>query len=111
MAQHIRKNDLVMVTAGDARGRSAKVLKVIPKRGKVVVQGVNVVRRHVKPNPKYPQGGVVEKELPIDLSNVQPVVDGKATRVRFQTKADGSKVRLAVKSGAVVGSALRKANA
>ncbi len=109
MAQHIRKNDLVMVTAGDARGRSAKVLRVMPKQGKVVVQGVNVVRRHVKPNPKYPQGGVVEKELPIDLSNVQPVVDGKATRVRFATKSDGSKVRTAARGGAVIGQELRKA--
>ncbi len=109
MAQHIRKNDLVMVTAGDASGRSAKVLRVMPKQGKVVVQGVNVVRRHVKPNPKYPQGGVVEKELPIDLSNVQPVVDGKATRVRFQTKSDGSKVRTAARGGTVIGAELRKA--
>ncbi|NJL32140.1 MAG: 50S ribosomal protein L24 [Phycisphaerales bacterium] len=97
-----------MVTAGDARGRSAKVLKVMPKQGKVLVQGVNVVRRHVKPNPKYPQGGVVEKELPIAIANVQPVVDGKATRVRFATKPDGSKVRLAVKGGSELGQPLRK---
>ena len=107
MAQHIRKGDLVVVTTGNERGRTAKVLRVIPKHGRVVVEGVNVVRRHVKPNQRQPQGGVIEKELPIAIANVSPVSEGKPTRVRFQVK-NGSKVRVAARGGAVLAGELKK---
>jgi len=109
MPQHVRKGDLVSVLAGDDYGRTGKVLRVNPRNRQVVVQGINVARKHVKPNQKNPQGGVIEKEMPIDISNVLPVVDGQRTRVRFVTKPDGSKQRVAVKSGQVIGEELRKA--
>ena len=103
MARHVRKGDLVVVTAGKDRGRQGKVLRVIPDDDRVVVEGVNVHKKHVKPNQLNPQGGVVEKEMPIHISNVSPVVDGKATRVRFVTKSDGTKVRVAASNGQELG--------
>jgi large subunit ribosomal protein L24 len=100
-----------MVTAGSAKGRTGKVLRVIndEKRPTVVVEGVNVRKKHLKPSQLNPQGGVIEKEMPIHISNVSPVADGKPTRVRFETRPDGSKVRVAVRNGQVLGQELRKA--
>ncbi len=108
MARHIRKGDQVMVTSGDARGRVSSVLRVMPDRGLVLVQGVNVRKRHVRPSQQNPQGGVIEKEMPIHISNVSPVVDGKPTRVRFETKKDGSKIRVAASNGEQLGQPLKK---
>jgi len=110
MAMHVKQGDLVMVRAGDDRGKTGKVLRVIPRDGKVVVEGVNVVFRHVKPSQKHPQGGRIQKEMPIQLSNISPVdpESGKPTRVRFQTLNDGSKVRIAARGGRQLGT-LRKA--
>ena len=111
MASHIRKGDLVRVIAGTGRKEKTigKVLRVIPDQNRVVVEGVNVHKKHIKATQQNPRGSVVEKELSIHISNVQPVVDGKPTRVRFQTKPDGSKVRVAAKGGSVLGQELRKA--
>lgn len=109
MPQHVRKGDLVQVIAGQAKGTQARVLRVIPKDNQVIVEGVNVRTKHVKRSQQSPQGGQVRKEMPIHASNVLPVVDGKPTRVRFETRPDGSKVRLAVKGGAQIGSELKKA--
>lgn len=101
MARHIREGDMVQVIAGNDRGRTGRVLRVIPKDDKVVVEGVNRRFRHVRPSQSNPQGGRVEKEMPVHISNVQPLSPStqQPTRVRFQRKADGSKVRLAVKGG------------
>ena len=99
MARHIIKGDTVIVTAGGDRGRQGTVLRVIPDEDRVIVQGINVRKRHIKPTQVNPQGGIIQKEMPIHISNVSPVVDGKPTRVRFETKADGSKVRVAVRGG------------
>lgn len=107
MPRHVRKGDLVMVTSGDDKGRTGKVLRVLTKDNRVVVEGVNVRRRHAKPSQQNPQGGIIEKELGIHISNVSPVVDGKATRVRFVTKPDGSKIRVAARGGAQIGTELR----
>lgn len=107
MGRHVRKGDLVVVTTGAARGRQGKVLSVNPKRDMAIVEGVNVHKKNVKPSQQNPQGGVVEKELPIHLSNISPIADGKPTRVRFETRADGSKVRIAVRSNESLGPALR----
>ena len=103
MAAHIKKDDMVEVVAGDHRGTRGKVLKVIPKRALVVVQGVNMVFRHVRPSRQNPQGGRLQKEAPIHISNVMPVDEksGKGTRVRFQTERDAKgrvtkKARVAV---------------
>ncbi len=108
MPRHIKKGDQVMVTSGDARGRTGSVLRVMPDRDMVLIEGVNVRKRHVRPSQQNPQGGVVEKEMPIRLSNVSPVVGGKPTRVRFETKKDGSKVRVAARNGEQLGSPLKK---
>ena len=99
MARHIIKGDTVIVTAGADKGTEGTVLRVIPDEDRVIVQGINVRSRHIKPTQQNPQGGIIRKEMPIHISNVSPVVDGKPTRVRFETKADGSKVRVAVRGG------------
>ncbi len=109
MARHIRKGDLVAVTTGNARGRQGKVLRVIPKHDHVIVEGVNVRKKHIRPNQQNPQGGVIEKEMPVHISNVSPVSGGKPTRVRFEVKPDGSKLRVAARSGEQIGQPLRAA--
>jgi large subunit ribosomal protein L24 len=110
MALHVKKGDLVYIRTGNDKGRTGRVLRVDPKKQQVVVEGMNVRKRHVKPNQNQPQGGRIDKEMPIHISNVLPQTPGapKGTRVRFQTKPDGSKVRVAVKGGEVL-STLRKA--
>jgi large subunit ribosomal protein L24 len=99
MPRHVRKGDTVMVTAGNDRGRTGQVLRIITDTSRVVVQGINVRAKHLKPTQANPQGGIVRREMPIHISNVSPVADGKPTRVRFVTKDDGSKVRVAVRGG------------
>lgn len=99
MPRHIIKGDTVIVTAGLDKGVKGKVLRVYPDKDRVLVEGVNRATKHLKPGPNRPQGAVIEKEMPIHISNVSPVVDGKPTRVRFEEKADGSKVRIAARNG------------
>jgi large subunit ribosomal protein L24 len=112
MPQHIRKGDTVMVTAGEDNGRTGKVLRVIPDQQRVVVEGINVHSRHMRPSQSNPQGGVIEKELPLHWSNVSPVDErGKATRVRYEVKPDGSKRRVAATTGEQLGPPLKKARA
>lgn len=109
MARHVRKGDNVIVTAGINKGLSGKILLVVTDKDKVVVEGVNVKSRHMKPSQSNPQGGVVKKEMPIHISNVSPIADGKPTRVRFETKKDGSKIRVAARTGEQLGPELKKA--
>jgi len=92
---------MVQVIAGNDRGRTGRVLRVIPKQEKVVVEGVNRRFRHVRPSQNNPQGGRLEREMPVHISNVQPLSPSthQPTRVRFERKPDGSKVRIAVKGG------------
>ena len=95
----IKKNDIVIVIAGADKGKTGKVLSVSPKANKVVVEGVNVVTKHVKPSQANPDGGRVKAEAPFDASNVA-ILDPKAkvaTRVEYQT-IDGKKVRVTKKS-------------
>ena len=104
MARHVKKGDQVVVITGDDRGRIGEILRVNTAAGKVVVQGVNRVYRHLRPSRRHPRGGRIQKEMPISISNVQPV-DPKAnrpTRVRFSVAEDGSKLRIAKKSGQVL---------
>ncbi len=114
-ARHVRKGDTVKITTGTDKGRTGKVLRVLtdrdhPGRERVVVEGVNVKAKHVRPSQANPQGGMAHMEMPIHISNVSPVDgSGKATRVRFRTEDDGSKVRVAVTTGEVLGAPLRKA--
>ena len=111
MARHVRKGDQVMVIAGDDKGKTGEVLRVHPKRRKVLVQGVNRVFRHLRPSRQHPQGGRIQKELPIDISNVLPIdpKTGQPTRVGFRVQADGTKQRIAAKSGQVLGAVTAKA--
>ena len=97
----IRKGDLVQVIAGDSKGKQGKVLEVLLKDNKAVVEGANMVSRHTKPNAANPNGGIIKKEAPIHVSNLM-VVDpksGKPTRVGRQKNAEGKSVRIAKKSG------------
>ncbi len=100
-AAKIKKGDNVVVRSGKDKGRSGTVLQVLPKDGKVLVQGVNVAARHRKPSQASPQGGIDRREAPMAISKVglADPKTGKATRVRFETSKDGKKVRVAVKSG------------
>ena len=97
--QKIKKDDIVIVIAGKDKDKTGKVLSV--KENKVIVEGVNVVKKHTKPNQMNQNGGIVEKEAAIDASNVMLLVDGKATRVGFEVK-DGKKVRVAKATGKVI---------
>jgi len=103
MARHVRKGDTVIVTAGKDRGKTGDVIRVIPEADRVVVEGVGIRTVHVKPTQANPQGALVKRETPIHISNVSPVAGGKPTRVRFETKPDGSKVRLAARDGSELG--------
>ena len=98
---HIKKGDMVQVIAGDNKGQQGKVLKVEAEKQRAIVEGVNMVSKHTKPNAKNPQGGIVKKEAPIHISNLQPVdpKSGKATRVGRRMNADGKLVRYSKKSG------------
>ena len=102
MPRHIRKGDTVIVTAGNDKGATGEVLRVFPKDDRVLVQGVNVRTKHLKPTQQNPNGGLLRKEMPIHISNVSPVVDGQATRVRFEMQKDGSKARVAARDGKVL---------
>ncbi|WP_057560248.1 50S ribosomal protein L24 [Paraclostridium sordellii] len=96
----VKKGDTVVVIAGKDKGKKGTVTKVFTKANKVLVEGVNVITKHQKPTAVNPQGGIINKEAPIHISNVMPVdpETGKGTRVRFEVK-DGQKVRVSVKSG------------
>lgn len=97
MALHIKKGDTVEIVSGDHKGAVGKVLRVIPKDHKVVVQGHNLVKKHVRPSRKNPQGGRISVEQPIHISNVLPVnpKTSKGSRVHYRIDEQGSKHRVA----------------
>ncbi|MFI4897682.1 MAG: 50S ribosomal protein L24 [Phycisphaerales bacterium JB059] len=103
MPRHVRTGDQVVVTAGAEKGKTGEIARVLTDRDQVIVKGVNLKTKRLRPTQLNPQGGVITKEAPIHISNVSPVVEGRATRVRFETKDDGSKVRVAVRNGSVLG--------
>lgn len=98
---HIKKDDTVIVLAGEDKGKTGKVLKVLVDEYRAVVEGINMVSRSTKPSAKYPQGGIIKKEAPIHISNLSLIdpKSGKATRIAIKRDADGKKVRIAKKSG------------
>ena len=100
----IRKDDLVVVLSGKDKGKQGKVLEVLPKDGKVIVEKVNVVSRHTKPRKQGDQGGILKKEAPIYACKVQRVCPkcGKPTRAAHKVQADGKKVRICKKCGAEI---------
>lgn len=97
---HVKKGDKVMVITGKDKGKTGVILTAYPKKDRVLVEGVNIVKKHTKPNQENPQGGIVSQEAPIHVSNVM-VIDpktGEPTRVGYKFE-DGKKVRIAKKSG------------
>ena len=104
MAFQIRKNDQVVVRAGKDRGKRGRVLSVLPEKNRVIVEGVNLIKRHTRPSKSVPQGGIVEKEAPINATNVMLVCpkSGKPTRVGAEVLSDGSRARVSKKSGEMI---------
>ena len=97
----IKTGDTVKVIAGKDKDKEGKVLSVDKKTGRVVVEGVNMVTKHAKPSASNQQGGIINKEAPIDASNVMYVQNGKVTRIGYKVE-DGKKVRVAKKTGEVI---------
>jgi large subunit ribosomal protein L24 len=106
MTSRIRKDDEVIVISGRDKGAKGRVLKVLVDEGKVIVEGVGRVKKHQKPNQQNPQGGIVEKELPIHICKVMllDTKTDKPTRIRIGKDSDGKKVRVTVKSGTTLAS-------
>ena len=104
MAMRIKQGDTVMVIAGSDKGKTGKILKVLLEENRVVVEGINRVWKHVRPSQRNPQGGRIQKDAPIHLSNVMPLdpTTGKGTRVKFESR-DNRKHRIAVRSGTDLG--------
>ena len=99
--QKIRKDDMVKIIAGKDKDKTGKVLDVDTKKNTVLVEGCNMITKHAKPNAANPNGGIINQEAAMDISNVMLVVDGKATKVGFEVK-DGKKVRVAKATGKVI---------
>jgi large subunit ribosomal protein L24 len=96
----VKKNDQVLVITGRDKGKKGRVIEVLTKEGKVLVEGINIVKKAVRPNRQRGiAGGIIEKEAPLNVSNVMVVVDGKPTRIGYQILADGRKVRVSKKTG------------
>ena len=104
MAARIRKGDTVVVISGKDKGKTGKIQRVLREDDRVLVEGINLVKRHMRPTPRNPSGGILEREQPIHASKVMPVdpESGKGTRVRTKTLENGKKVRIAAKSGAEI---------
>ncbi len=98
----IRKGDTVVVISGKDKGRQGEVMRVLPKQDKVIVDGVNVAKKHQKARRQNQQGGIIDKDMPIHVSNVMLVHKGKPTRVGYRVNPDGSKDRIAKRTGEVI---------
>jgi len=100
MALGLRKDDIVVVISGEFKGKSGKVLKVIPEKNRAIVEGINFVRRHTKPSLKNQQGGIMEKEAAVHISNLllKCPKTGKPTRLGVRVLEDGSRVRYSKKA-------------
>ena len=101
---HVRRGDTVMVVAGKERGKRGRVLRVIPEKNRVVVERVNIIKKHQRPTQRIRQGGIIEREGSIHLSNVMLLdpTSGKPTRIGMRALSDGKKARVARKSGEII---------
>ena len=98
----IKRDDKVLVIAGEHKGSEGKVIKVMRDQNKAIIEGVNMIKKHAKPSAQNPQGGIVEKEAPIHISNLSlTTAEGEATRVGYREE-DGNKVRVAKRNNEVV---------
>ncbi len=101
---HVKKDDMVMIIAGKEKGKSGKVARIFPGKGRLTVEGLNVVKRHTRPSRNNQEGGIVEKEAPLNASNVQFFCGAcsKPTRTGIRVLEDGSKVRYCKKCNEIV---------
>jgi large subunit ribosomal protein L24 len=101
---HVKKEDTVIVITGKDKGKKGRVIAAYPRENRVLVEGVNMVKKHQKPNQQNPQGGILDQEAPIHVSNVMLIdpKSGTPTRVGYKVLENGTKVRVAVKSGEVI---------
>lgn len=101
---HVKKDDSVFVISGKDKGKKGRVIAAYPRQNRVLVEGVNIVKKHAKPSQANPQGGILEQEAPIHVSNVMLIdpKSGKPTRIGYKTLDNGKKVRVARKSGEVI---------
>ncbi len=99
----IKKGDSVKVITGNDKSKVGRVIKVYPKRERILVEGVNMVKKHTRPTQENQQGGILEKESTIHISNVKLVVDGTPTKVGYKTLENGKKARLAKATGEIIG--------
>src|SRR3954470_22579566 len=98
----IKKGDTVVVISGKNKGQEGEVVRALPKDNKVVVNGVNTAKRHKKQQKQNQQAGIIDVDMPIDVSNVMLIPKGKPTRVGYKIRADGTKVRVAKRTGEVI---------
>jgi len=101
---HVHREDTVLVLTGKDKGKKGRVIRLFPKADKALVEKINMVKRHTRPSQQLPQGGILEKEAPIHLSNLQVIClkCGKATRVAHKTLASGQKTRVCKKCGEIL---------
>ncbi len=98
----IKKGDIVKIISGSYSGKEGRVLKVINQRNRLIVEGINMLKKHMRPNQENQQGAIVEKEGSIHVSNVQLVHNGEGTKVGYQFSKDGKKVRFSKKTNKVI---------
>lgn len=101
---HVKKDDTVIVISGKDKGKKGRVIAAYPRENRVLVEGVNMMKKHQKPNQQNPQGGIIEQEAPIHVSNVMHVdpKSGTVTRIGYKVLDNGKKVRIAKKSGEAI---------
>ncbi|MAJ43502.1 MAG: 50S ribosomal protein L24 [Candidatus Marinimicrobia bacterium] len=98
----IIKGDTVQIITGTDKGKQGRVLKSYPVKNKILVEGINVVKKHIRPSQENPQGGISEKEMPINISNVTLIFNGEPTKVGYKILEDNKKVRISKKTGEVI---------
>ena len=98
----IRKGDTVQIISGNETGKTGRIIKVFPIKDKIIVEGLNMVKKHARPTQDNPQGGIIEKEAAIHISNVMLIAGGKPSRIGYKTLEDGKKVKYAKSTGEVI---------
>ncbi|MFS1514666.1 50S ribosomal protein L24 [Chengkuizengella sp. SCS-71B] len=101
---HVKKEDTVIVISGKDKGKKGRIIQALPRQNKVLVEGVNLIKKHARPSQDNPQGGIITQEAPIHVSNVMLAdpKSGKPTRIGYKVLDNGKKVRVAKKSGQVI---------
>lgn len=99
---HIKKGDTVYVNSGIDKGKTGRVLQVLVKEQRAIVEGINMVHKHTKPNAQYPQGGIIKKEAAVHISNLNLLEDGKPVRIGRKRNDDGKLVRVSKKTGEII---------